>query len=62
MNQTEPAWYCLFWQFLSHALAHYKDVRTFHKIMIRPAPFNQQSIAELCFLNGITNHSKQNHQ
>jgi hypothetical protein len=49
MNQIEPVLYCLFRQFLSHALAHYKDVRTFHKIVIKPAPFNQQSIAELCF-------------
>jgi hypothetical protein len=49
MNQTEPAWYCLFWQFLSRAHAHYKDVRAFHKIVIRPTPFNQQSISGTLF-------------
>jgi len=59
-DEPEPSWYCVFCQFLSHALAHYKDVRTFHQIMINPALFNQQSITEL-FLKGIINHSNENH-
>jgi hypothetical protein len=64
MNQTEAAWYCLFfcWQFLSHALAHYKDVRAFRKIMMSTFTVQSTKHGGTLFFERITNHSEENHQ
>jgi hypothetical protein len=46
MNQIEPVWNCLHGSYVVMHL-HIKDMRTFHKIIVKPTPLNQLNTSDL---------------